>query len=225
MRSDPITGTSKPAGDARWVTGGSISTFTSFVRHVAVVDEMWRSGVASARFAVLRTQVAPRISCPRWTCWRRYRLPGWPCMEGLSVKSRLGPTGMAAITAAVAIATGGDGLWSRVSSRGGGAVGTLSGAGPAIKGDSTALTGRRPGLRTFNRMNTACYDGVHGRDNSTWHFRRNLVVYPHHGTLSSNRRAARDQGEEREYLVLRIGQGDLVVQVPSDNVVWSAFAT
>ena len=104
--------------------------------------------------------------------------------------------------------------------RGGSAVGTLSGAGPAIKGDSTALTGRGPGLRTFNRMNTACYDGVHGRDNSTYGiFRRRLVVLPTPRS-SSHRidRAARDQGEEREYLVLRIDQGDLVVRVPSDNV-------
>ena len=45
------------------------------------------------------------------------------------------------------------------------------------------------------------------------------VVYPHHGAAlieSIEQRVIK--GEEREYLVLRIDQGDLVVRVPSDNV-------
>ena len=45
------------------------------------------------------------------------------------------------------------------------------------------------------------------------------VVYPHHGAAlieSIEQRVIK--GEEREYQVLRIDQGDLVVRVPSDNV-------
>lgn len=45
------------------------------------------------------------------------------------------------------------------------------------------------------------------------------VVYPHHGAArieSIEQRVIK--GVEREYLVLRIDQGDLVVRVPSENV-------
>ena len=45
------------------------------------------------------------------------------------------------------------------------------------------------------------------------------VVYPHHGAARIEPIEQRViKGEEREYLVLRIDQGDLVVRVPSDNV-------
>ena len=61
MRSDPITGTPSsppvmPMGD-----GGSISTFTSLSGTSLLLTNVAVS-VASAGFAVLRTQVAPRIS-------------------------------------------------------------------------------------------------------------------------------------------------------------------
>jgi CarD family transcriptional regulator len=45
------------------------------------------------------------------------------------------------------------------------------------------------------------------------------VVYPHHGAAlieSIETRAVK--GIDREYLVLRVAQGDLVVRVPADNV-------
>jgi len=45
------------------------------------------------------------------------------------------------------------------------------------------------------------------------------VVYPHHGAAlieSIEQRVIK--GEEREYLVLRVAQGDLTVRVPADNV-------
>lgn len=45
------------------------------------------------------------------------------------------------------------------------------------------------------------------------------VVYPHHGAAlieSIEQRTIR--GEKREYLVLRVAQGDLTVRVPADNV-------
>lgn len=45
------------------------------------------------------------------------------------------------------------------------------------------------------------------------------VVYPHHGAAfieSIEQRTV--QGEEREYLVLRVAQGELTVRVPADRV-------
>jgi len=45
------------------------------------------------------------------------------------------------------------------------------------------------------------------------------VVYPHHGAAlieSIEQRVV--QGEEREYLVLRVAQGELTVRVPADRV-------
>lgn len=45
------------------------------------------------------------------------------------------------------------------------------------------------------------------------------VVYPHHGAAlieSIEHRVIK--GEKREYLVLRVAQGDLTVRVPADNV-------
>ena len=45
------------------------------------------------------------------------------------------------------------------------------------------------------------------------------VVYPHHGAaeiVSKEKRVVK--GEEKEYLVLRVHQGDLTVLVPSENV-------
>lgn len=45
------------------------------------------------------------------------------------------------------------------------------------------------------------------------------VVYPHHGAATIEAIEKRViKGEEREYLVLRVAQGDLTVRVPSDNV-------
>jgi len=45
------------------------------------------------------------------------------------------------------------------------------------------------------------------------------VVYPHHGAAVIESVEIRTvKGEEREYLVLRVAQGDLTVRVPSDNV-------
>jgi len=45
------------------------------------------------------------------------------------------------------------------------------------------------------------------------------VVYPHHGAaLIESVEIRTVKGEEREYLVLRVAQGDLTVRVPSDNV-------
>ncbi|MDP4015134.1 MAG: CarD family transcriptional regulator [Candidatus Nanopelagicales bacterium] len=45
------------------------------------------------------------------------------------------------------------------------------------------------------------------------------VVYPHHGAASIDAIETRTiKGEPREYLVLRVQQGDLTVRVPSDNV-------
>lgn len=45
------------------------------------------------------------------------------------------------------------------------------------------------------------------------------VVYPHHGAAHIESIENRTiKGQEREYLVLRIDQGDLIVRVPSDNV-------
>ena len=45
------------------------------------------------------------------------------------------------------------------------------------------------------------------------------VVYPHHGAALIEAVVFRTvKGEDREYLVLRVAQGDLTVRVPSDNV-------
>lgn len=45
------------------------------------------------------------------------------------------------------------------------------------------------------------------------------VVYPHHGAaLIESVETRVIKGEEREYLVLRVAQGDLTVRVPADNV-------
>ena len=45
------------------------------------------------------------------------------------------------------------------------------------------------------------------------------VVYPHHGAaLIESVEIRVVKGEEREYLVLRVAQGDLTVRVPADNV-------
>jgi len=44
------------------------------------------------------------------------------------------------------------------------------------------------------------------------------VVYPHHGAAVVEKRENKFVfGEEREYLVLRLAYGDLVLSVPSDN--------
>ena len=44
------------------------------------------------------------------------------------------------------------------------------------------------------------------------------VVYPHHGAATVEKRENKMAfGEEREYLVLRLAYGDLVLNVPSDN--------
>ena len=45
------------------------------------------------------------------------------------------------------------------------------------------------------------------------------VVYPHHGAALIEAVETRTvKGEPREYLVLRVAQGDLTVRVPADNV-------
>jgi len=45
------------------------------------------------------------------------------------------------------------------------------------------------------------------------------VVYPHHGAATIEAVEVRTiKGVDREYLVLRVAQGDLTVRVPSDNV-------
>ena len=45
------------------------------------------------------------------------------------------------------------------------------------------------------------------------------VVYPHHGAATIEAVEIRSiKGVDREYLVLRVAQGDLTVRVPSDNV-------
>ena len=45
------------------------------------------------------------------------------------------------------------------------------------------------------------------------------VVYPHHGAAKIEAIEKRTiKGVERDYLVLRVAQGDLTVRVPSDNV-------
>lgn len=45
------------------------------------------------------------------------------------------------------------------------------------------------------------------------------VVYPHHGAAKIEAVEVRViKGEEREYLVLRVAQGDLTVRVPADNI-------
>ncbi|HEY7859309.1 MAG TPA: CarD family transcriptional regulator [Candidatus Nanopelagicales bacterium] len=45
------------------------------------------------------------------------------------------------------------------------------------------------------------------------------VVYPHHGAAKIEAVEKRTvKGVERDYLVLRVAQGDLTVRVPSDNV-------
>jgi len=44
------------------------------------------------------------------------------------------------------------------------------------------------------------------------------VVYPHHGAATVERREKKTAfGEEREYLVLRLAYGDLMLSVPADN--------
>jgi len=45
------------------------------------------------------------------------------------------------------------------------------------------------------------------------------VVYPHHGAaLIESIEMRQIGGKDREYLVLRVAQGDLTVRVPADNV-------
>ncbi|AYY11501.1 CarD family transcriptional regulator [Actinobacteria bacterium YIM 96077] len=45
------------------------------------------------------------------------------------------------------------------------------------------------------------------------------VVYPHHGAALIEAIESRViKGEERQYLVLKVAQGDLTVKVPADNV-------
>lgn len=45
------------------------------------------------------------------------------------------------------------------------------------------------------------------------------VVYPHHGAATIEEIVTRKiKGEDTEYLVLRVNQGDLQIQVPSSNV-------
>jgi CarD family transcriptional regulator len=45
------------------------------------------------------------------------------------------------------------------------------------------------------------------------------VVYPHHGAALIEAIESRViKGQERQYLVLKVAQGDLTVRVPSDNV-------
>ncbi len=44
------------------------------------------------------------------------------------------------------------------------------------------------------------------------------VVYPHHGAALIEAIETRViKGEERQYLVLKVAQGDLTVRVPADN--------
>jgi CarD family transcriptional regulator len=44
------------------------------------------------------------------------------------------------------------------------------------------------------------------------------VVYPHHGAAIVERREVKEAfGEKREYLVLRLAYGDLILNVPADN--------
>ena len=44
------------------------------------------------------------------------------------------------------------------------------------------------------------------------------VVYPHHGAAVIERREMKVAfGEEKEYLVLRLSYGDLMLSVPADN--------
>ena len=44
------------------------------------------------------------------------------------------------------------------------------------------------------------------------------VVYPHHGAAIVERREVKEAfGEEKEYLVLRLAYGDLILMVPADN--------
>jgi len=45
------------------------------------------------------------------------------------------------------------------------------------------------------------------------------VVYPHHGAAVIERREHRDDadGNDREYLVMRLAYGDLTLSVPADN--------
>jgi CarD family transcriptional regulator len=44
------------------------------------------------------------------------------------------------------------------------------------------------------------------------------VVYPHHGAMVVEGKETRtDFGEKREYLVLRVAYGDMIVYVPTDN--------
>ena len=44
------------------------------------------------------------------------------------------------------------------------------------------------------------------------------VVYPHHGAAVIERKEKREVfGEKKEYLVLRMAHGDLMLSVPSDN--------
>ncbi len=45
------------------------------------------------------------------------------------------------------------------------------------------------------------------------------VVYPHHGAAQIDAIEVKNvKGEDREILVLRVQQGDLIVRVPADNV-------
>ena len=45
------------------------------------------------------------------------------------------------------------------------------------------------------------------------------VVYPHHGAATITEVKSRIiKGEEKLYLTLRVAQGDLVIEVPADNV-------
>ncbi|MDP1793602.1 MAG: CarD family transcriptional regulator, partial [Acidimicrobiales bacterium] len=46
------------------------------------------------------------------------------------------------------------------------------------------------------------------------------VVYPHHGAAVIEKREKREAfGEKREYLVLKVADGDLTLMVPADNTV------
>src|SRR5271163_1243682 len=49
------------------------------------------------------------------------------------------------------------------------------------------------------------------------------VVYPHHGAALIEAIETRTiRGEQKEYLVLKVSQGDLTVRVPADNAEYGA---
>src|SRR5271156_157366 len=48
------------------------------------------------------------------------------------------------------------------------------------------------------------------------------VVYPHHGAALIEAIETRTiKGEQKEYLVLKVSQGDLTVRVPADNAEYA----